>query len=164
MANPSILNSLYVDFATRTEYGVFTKAPIYRGSIVEICSWIPVTQKTYFYLENNNQTVSDRMFENPDGIKKEKEFLLKLTELELQEKLDAGIITGKQFNQMLLSVMNPANLLNINSHAILLGFGSIYRRSDRPNLNWEYDTSSKLYKFFAVEDIRQDQELTYFSK
>lgn len=164
MAKPSILSSLYVDFATRTEFGVFTKAPIYRGAIIEYCSWIPVTQKSYFYLENNNQSVSSIMFQNPDGINKEKEFLGKLAELELQEKLDAGIITPKQFNQMLLNVMNPNALLNINSHAILLGFGSIYRKSDRPNINWEYDTASKLYKFFAVEDIRQDQELTYFSK
>jgi len=53
-------------------------------------------------------------------------------------------------------------MLHINSHAILLGFGSIYRRSVSPNINWDYDFDKKLYKFYTVQDIDPDQELTYF--
>ena len=30
------------------------------------------------------------------------------------------------------------------------------------DINWDYDSEKKLYKFYTVQDIDPDQELTYF--
>jgi hypothetical protein len=163
MSKPSILPSLYVKLTESGEFGVFSTAKIARDSTIEFCAWLPVTQRLQILISRNDTALNSKLFQNPDGIEKEKEFINKLTELDLQERLDRGLITTAQFRSMLLDTANPEKLLHVTTHSILLGFGSIYRRSDSPNINWTYDSTLKLYKFFTVQDIYPNQELTYFS-
>lgn len=163
MNNPNFLNSLYVRKTQDGQYGVSSSSPIRAGSTIEYCAWIPVTQKTQIYLTKNDQAISRRLFPNPDGIAKERDIAAKIAELDLQARLDQGLLTPSQVQSILLSVANPNSIASIVSHAILLGFGSIYRNSETPNMNWDYDQESKLYRFYAVQDILANQELTYFS-
>jgi hypothetical protein len=159
---PKILNTLYVKPINDKEFGVFTNAPLYRDSIVEFCAWLPVSQKIQILIDKNDPSLSQKLFINPDGIEKERQFAAKIADLDLQERLDRGLITTEQFKALLIEVANPTKLLSVVSHAILLGFGSLYRRSDMPNLTWEYDSDSKLYKFYTTQDIAANRELTYF--
>lgn len=163
MTDPKILNSLYVTQVNSKEYGVFTNAPIYSDSTIEYCAWLPVTQKLQILIENNDAVLSARLFNNPDGLEKEREILAKITDLELQNRLDRGLITPEQFRAMIMEIASPNKFLHVVSHAILLGYGSLYRRSLTPNINWEYNSETKLYRFFTVQDIQANQELTYFS-
>jgi hypothetical protein len=162
MNRPNILESLSIQ-KIGSEFGVFTNRQIFRDSVIEVCAWLPVTQRTQILLSKNDQFLTSKLFPNPDGIEKEREIASRLAELDLQERLDQGLISQAQFKAILLDVVNPDKMMNINSHAILLGHGSVYRRSDSPNINWSYDSTSKLYKFYAVQDIMPNQELTYFS-
>jgi len=159
---PKILNTLYVKPINDKEFGVFTNAPLYRDSIVEFCAWLPVSQKIQILIDKNDASLGQRLFINPDGIEKERQFAAKIADLDLQERLDRGLITTEQFKALLIEVANPTKLLSVVSHAILLGFGSLYRRSETPNLTWEYDSDSKLYKFYTTQDIAANRELTYF--
>lgn len=159
---PKILNTLYVKPVNDKEFGVFTNAPLYRDSIIEFCAWLPISQKLQILIDKNDANLGQKLFVNPDGIEKERQFAAKIAELDLQERLDRGLITQEQFKAILIEVANPTKLLNIDSHAILLGFGSMYRQSETPNITWEYDSESKLYKFYTNQDIAANCELTYF--
>ena len=159
---PKILNTLYVKPVNDKEFGVFTNAPLYRDSIIEFCAWLPISQKLQILIDKNDSNLGRKLFVNPDGIEKERQFAAKIAELDLQERLDRGLITQEQFKAILIEVANPTKLLNIDSHAILLGFGSMYRQSETPNITWEYDSESKLYKFYTTQDIAANCELTYF--
>ena len=163
MSNPSILQSLYVKKVSDREYGVFTKSAIFRNSVVEYCAWIPVTQKTQIILGKNQSSVTSKLFKNSDAVERENEVRSKITEFELQKRLENGSINPQQFQALLIEMVNPNQWLELETHGILLGYGSIYRKSDRPNVTWEYDKQLKLYKFITVEDIRPEHELTYFS-
>lgn len=162
MNRPNILESISIQ-KIGSEFCVFTNRQIFRDSVIEVCAWLPVTQRTQILLSKNDQFLTNKLFPNPDGIEKEREIASRLAELDLQERLDQGLISQAQFKAILLDVINPDKMMNINSHAILLGYGSVYRRSDSPNINWSYDSTSKLYRFYAVQDIMPNQELTYFS-
>jgi hypothetical protein len=162
MNRPNILESISIQ-KIGSEFCVFTNRQIFRDSVIEVCAWLPVTQRTQILLSKNDQFLTNKLFPNPDGIEKEREIASRLAELDLQERLDQGLISQAQYKAILLDVVNPDKMMNINSHAILLGYGSVYRRSDSPNINWSYDSTSKLYKFYAVQDIMPNQELTYFS-
>lgn len=163
MNNPSILSTLYVKRTQNGEYGVSSNSSIRAGSTIEYCAWLPITQKMQILISKNDQVLSKHLFVNPDGIDKERDIAAKVAELDLQARLDRGLLTADQVKEILINVANPSAIAEIVSHAVLLGFGSIYRRSDTPNINWEYDPVSKLYRFYAVQDILANQELTYFS-
>ena len=130
---------------------------------MEYCAWIPITQKTQIILGKNRSNLTSRLFKNADAIERENAVMSKITEFELQERLDRGLITPQQFQALLIEMVNPKQWFELETHGILLGYGSIYRKSDRPNVTWEYEKQSKLYKFITVEDIRPEQELTYYS-
>lgn len=163
MNNPSILSNLYVKQIKDGEYGVSTSSPIYAGSTIEYCAWIPVTQKMQILISKNDQGLAKSLFPNPDGINKERDIASKIAELDLEDRLNRGLVSTEQVRSIIMSIANPANIASIVSHSILLGFGSIYRKSESPNINWDYDTKAKLYRFYAVQDIPTNQELTYFS-
>lgn len=165
MSNPSISENLYIKQVNQNEYGVFTNQQIARNTIVETCIWIPVTQRMQILITKNSETsLLSKLFENPDGINKEREILSKIADMELDKRLEAGLINPDQVKAIINEVAGPAKLLHIHSHAILLGYGSIYRKSQFPNIAWDYNAESKLYRFYTVEDIRPNQELTYFTK
>jgi SET domain-containing protein len=46
-----------------------------------------------------------------------------------------------------------------NSHAIVLGFGSIYNHNMENNATWETDTEKMCYRFIAINDIEPGQEI-----
>lgn len=163
MDSPRILGNLQVRKVNSSEFGIFTSDMIEANSIIEYCTWLPITRRAYILLQKSNQTLVSNLFDNPDGIDKELEITNKLVGLDLQSRLDKGLITMDQFRSILTSAVNQNAMLDIVSHAILLGFGSIYRKSNSPNINYSYDSATRLYKFFAVNDIYKNQELTYFS-
>ena len=45
--------------------------------------------------------------------------------------------------------------------AIVLGFGSIYNHSNKPNIGYKIKSKMKLIDFIAQEDINKDDELTF---
>jgi SET domain-containing protein len=45
------------------------------------------------------------------------------------------------------------------SHAIVLGFGSIYNHSDNNNASWTTDSEKMCYRFYAVSDILPGDEI-----
>lgn len=159
---PRILNTIYVKPINDKEFGVFTNAPLYRDSIVEFCAWLPISQRLQILIDKNDANLGQKLFVNPEGLEKERQFVAKIAELDLQERLDRGLITPEQFKAVLIEVANPTKLLSVSSHALLLGFGSLYRRSEMPNITWEYDSDSKLYRFYTTQDVAANCELTYF--
>lgn len=160
--SPRILSNLYVKPINDSELGVFTNAPLFRNSTVEFCAWLPISQKLQILISRNDEVLGNKLFINPEGIEREREIASRIAELDLQQRLDQGLITSDQFKALLMEVANPNKLLTVKSHAILLGFGSIYRRSETPNVTWEYDTESKLYKFYTTGDVAIHSELTYY--
>jgi SET domain-containing protein len=46
-----------------------------------------------------------------------------------------------------------------NSHAIVLGFGSIYNHSDSNNATWQTDSEKMCYRFYAISDIEPGTEI-----
>lgn len=157
---PSILSSIYVEMTPENQWGVFTSAPLTKGTVVEICSWIPVTQRTFLLLQKARAPLISNMLPNLDAADKEREIIGKIADLELQRRLDQGTVTPLQVKQLMMELVKPEQMLEMETYAIPTGYGSVYRKSDRPNLSWEYDRSSKLYKFFVVEEVRQNRELT----
>ena len=163
MNNPEILKSIYVKRVNINEFGVFTSTGISANSTIEYCAWLPITKQIEILILKNDSQLASNLFQNPDGMTKELEITHKIAELDLQTRLDKGLITSDQFKAILLNTINPSNFLNIISNAILLGYGSLYRKSITPNINYEYDTDSKLYRFYTVNDVYVNQELTYFA-
>jgi hypothetical protein len=163
MSSPRILDGLYLKKVTDKDYGVFSRAPIQRGALIEVCAWIPVNKSTQIFLTRNHNQVASKLFVNGDALEKEMELVSKLTDLEIQNRLDRGLLTPHQVKQLLSEMIKPEQMLLMDSHAILMGYGSAYRQSDRPNVAWEYDKTTKLYNFYTVEEVRADQELTYLT-
>lgn len=161
MSSPRILEGLYLKKVNDREYGVFTRTGIRRGALIEVCAWIPVNKSTQIFLTRNHNSLVSKLFVNGDALEKELELVSKLTELELQNRLDRGLLTPEQVKQLLRDMIKPDQMLTVDSHAILMGYGSAYRQSSRPNISWEYDKASKLYNFYTVEEIGPEQELTY---
>lgn len=162
MTNPTILPGLIIKPVSQNQFGVFTTVSYPAYTVIETCAWIPVTQRLQILISKNSNQVNQVLFPNPDGIEKEKSILNKLAELELEQRLDAGLLTPSQVHSIINEVGGTDKLLHVVSHAILLGYGSIYRKSQTPNINWSYDTETKLYSFSTVQLVRPGQELTYF--
>jgi SET domain-containing protein len=45
------------------------------------------------------------------------------------------------------------------THAIVLGFGSIYNHSNENNATWETDLEKNCFRFIAVRDIEPGEEI-----
>jgi len=50
-------------------------------------------------------------------------------------------------------------LFTPDSHAIVLGFGSIYNHNEDNNATWETDIEKDCYRFIAIKDIQFGQEI-----
>jgi hypothetical protein len=116
MSKPSILPSLYVKLTESGEFGVFSTAKIARDSTIEFCAWIPISQKTQLLLKSHDAVLDSRLFVNPEGISKEREIGEKLAELDLQERLDRGLITTEQFKAIVYLLYLSVSLLTIQSY------------------------------------------------
>ena len=45
--------------------------------------------------------------------------------------------------------------------AVVLGFGSIYNHSYKPNARYEIKNAEKIMNFIALNDIKKDEEITF---
>jgi SET domain-containing protein len=50
-------------------------------------------------------------------------------------------------------------LFTNNSHAVVLGYGSIYNHRDDNNATWKTDLDKKCYTFIAIKDIQPGEEI-----
>lgn len=58
-------------------------------------------------------------------------------------------------------VFNWGNLAKTTpSHALALGFGSLYNHDNPANLRYEADAENQAIRYVAVRGIKQDEELT----
>jgi len=46
-----------------------------------------------------------------------------------------------------------------NSSSVVLGMGSIFNHSDNNNADWVTDEIRNLYSFYAIKDIKKDEEI-----
>lgn len=160
---PYISDSIYLKLV-ENEYRIYSNSIIRSNSIIEVCAWLPIKQKIAHIIQaDQDSLLTKKIFENPDGIQHEQEVVSKIGELQLLDRLDKGLLSPEDLKNILLQLINPTTFMEINTHAILLGYGSLYRTSSIPNINWRYDEPSKLYVFFSVTDIYENQELTYYS-
>lgn len=45
--------------------------------------------------------------------------------------------------------------------AVVLGFGSLYNHSYKPNMTYEIKEKEKVVNFIAIKDIRRNEEITF---
>ncbi|KKQ91985.1 MAG: hypothetical protein UU16_C0013G0014 [Candidatus Woesebacteria bacterium GW2011_GWA2_40_7] len=45
--------------------------------------------------------------------------------------------------------------------ALMLGFGSIYNHSDKPNATFKIRSKEKIVEFVALKNIKKDEEITF---
>jgi len=159
MRNPFIHRSIEVRRASHSRFGVFAKELIQRGTLVESCSILPITKKIAISIEKTR--LNDKLFVNPDGAAKERSILQSIQEMELERRLDQGLITLEDFRQILVDNGHLTQVLDIETAGFLLGYGSYYNTSLMPNVKISYNDEDKLYDIIAVKDIQSGLELTY---
>jgi SET domain-containing protein len=49
--------------------------------------------------------------------------------------------------------------VNWHTHALVLGYGSYYNHSEKPNVNWRTNEDNKTFIYFAIRDIEEGEEL-----
>jgi hypothetical protein len=164
MHNPFIHRSIGVRQISASRYGVFAFDPIPRGTLIESCLIIPITKSTHTALTKTRTASSDKVFQNPDGILKERNLLNSIAEMELERRFDAGLLNADDIRKILLDSGNLKQIADVETHGFLAGYGSIYNRSQYPNAIIEYNPDSKLYDITTVKDIGSNTEITYFTR
>ena len=163
MRDPFIHRALEVKRTGNTKFGVFARDFIPRGTIVESCSLVAIPKVAISALEKVKSPLLEKLLPNPDGIRKEIEITESINEMELQRRLDAGLLTQEEAGKILLSSGVAKAVLDVETACFLTGFGSLYNRSSYPNITLTFDSESKLYNVVAVKDIVKGYELTYLS-
>jgi len=164
MHRPFIHRALEIRPISQTRFGVFACEAISRGTKVEICAILPITKQAVNAIVKTNNSTADKLFQNPDGVIKERTILNSIKEMELEKRLDAGLLTPEDLKRILLDSGNLTQILDIETAGFLLGYGSFYNRSQYPNVVIEYNSDSKLYDIIAVKDISTNTELTYLKR
>lgn len=163
MHNPFIHPSLEVRRISRSKFGVFTKTFIMRGTLLEMCPMLPISKKVETLIRANSATLATKLFPNPDGVKRESDLIASMKEMELEKRLDAGLLTQQDIKEILLDSGSLMAVMEVDTACILQGFGSIYNLSSYPNVAISFDSENKLYEVIAVQDIQAESELTYLS-
>jgi hypothetical protein len=165
MHEPFIHKSIQVRRVSQTKFGVFAADSILRNTVIESCAIIPITRQiTNAITRANRSVISDKLVQNPDGLIKERSLISSIKEMELEKRLDAGLLTQEDLKKILFDTGNVSNLLDVETNGVLLGFGSLYNVSNYPNVVIQYNTESKLYDVITVKDISAGVELTYLAK
>lgn len=163
MHNPFIHPSLEVRRISRSKFGVFTKTFIMRGTLLERCSMLPISKKVEALILANSTSLSQRIFPNPDGVSRVQSMVASMKEMELEKRLDAGLLSPQDIKEILLDSGSLLAVMDVETACILQGFGSIYNLNAYPNVAIGFDSESKLYEVVAVQDIQAESELTYLS-
>lgn len=163
MHKPFIHRSVEVRQIGHNRFGVFAIDPIARGTKVESCAILPLTKLVVNAIIKSN-SITTKLFPNPDGVIKERSILSSIKEMELEKRLDAGLLTPEDLKRILLDSGNLTQILDIETAGFLLGYGSLYNQSQYPNVIIEYNPESKLYDVIAVKDISNNTELTYLTR
>lgn len=164
MHKPFIHRALEVRPTGFNKYGVFATEPLSRHIVIEACLILPITKQAHTALNKHRSLATDKVFQNPDGILKERNILNSISEMELEKRFDAGLLSADDLKRILFESGNLTQVLDIETHGFLLGLGSIYNRSTNPNIVIEYNPDSKLYEVTTVKDIGPNTELTYFTR
>ena len=165
MHDPFIHRAIQVRRMSPTKFGVFANEAIVRGTVIESCAILPISrQVSNAIMSASKTTLSDKMIQNPDGIIKERNLIASIKEMELEKRLDAGLLTPEDLKKILIDSGNITQILDIETNGFLLGYGSLYNQSSYPNIVIQYNSESKLYDIKAVKDITRGTELTYLTK
>jgi SET domain-containing protein len=161
MHNPFIHSLLEIKKLGLSKFGVFARDYIPMGTKIETCVLIMLPKITINSLEKIKSPLLERILPNPDGIRREREVIATLSDMEIQRRLDEGNLTPAEAKNILLGPGNITALLEIETGGLLSGFGSLYNRSSYPNITMNFDSESKLYNIITVKDIGTGEELTY---
>lgn len=161
MRDPFIHQSLEVQRKGLSTFGVFAKDYIPLGTVVEICAVIPVSRAALKALEKTKSTINEKIQPYPEGLRKEREMLSSISEMEIQRRLDEGTLTPEEAKNILLGAGNLMGLMDVEIACILTGYGALYNRSSYPNITFNFDLDTKLYSVVTVKDIGRGTELTY---
>jgi len=139
-------------------YRVFAESQITVGEEIEVCSFIPMSRRAIAALEKNVCfDLTGRFFVNPEEAQKESLALHKLKNALIDA--ESSNITGQRLLELLNAQVNENSIENFKIGSILLGFGSIYSKSDEPNCICTYLPDEKLYLIKAVKNIVRGEEL-----
>jgi SET domain-containing protein len=81
---------------------------------------------------------------------------------EILETCHFWILEEKDFQKLDKTIQQISfayPIFTSDSHAIVLGWGSIYNHSTENNAAWATDTENQLFKFFTVKDINPGEEI-----
>ena len=161
MPSPFIHPALEIKQLSLTKFGVFSKDYIPMGTCVEVCTPLLLPKLVINAFEKSKSNLIEKIMPNPDGIRREREIVESLSDMEIQRRLDEGNLTKEEARRILLGPGNVMALLEIETGCLLSGYGALYNRSSYPNITMNFDSETKLYNVIAVKDIGTGAELTY---
>lgn len=157
MHNPFISPKLKIRLKDGA-YRVFTTSTINIGEEVEACPFIPITKKAIGSLEKNGCfDLLSSFFVNPEEVAKEHKVLDHIKNILFEAQASGA--NEDQLRSIIYqqSALNPVDSYKVG--AILTGFGSMYSRTEEPNVNWSYQPDEKLFLFTAIRTILAGEEL-----
>ncbi len=132
--------------------GVFANEDIEKNEIVEECHFIfPEKNKGGEDKEMLRYMFGCLMLDDPkeQAIVSEKIYLHNLID---DEEVKESLLTQ-------LKDLGYEDVGSLFSTAFVLGFGMIYNHSENPNINYEFDYDSVLYRYIANKNIKKGEEL-----
>jgi len=162
MLNPYVSEYVKVVNLGDGEFRTVAAMEIPVNSIVEVCPVRVLTKREALFLIKNVSNINNSILADESVMDKEFKIFSELGEFELEKKLDSGLISNEDYVKILRSKINPTALLESKSHALILGNGFLYRRSDSPNLVCEYHSQDKVCLFRSAKLIQTGLELTYY--
>lgn len=140
------------------QYRIFADDHITIGEDIEVCSFIPMSRKAIAALEKNACfELTGRFFINPEESQNEALSLHRIKNAMIDA--ESSNITGQRLIELLNSQIKENSIENFKIGSILLGFGSMYSKSDDPNCMCSYLPDEKLYLIRAVKNIIRGEEL-----
>jgi hypothetical protein len=165
MHEPFIHKSIQVKRLPQGRFGVFAIDQINRNTLVESCVILPITRQLSNTITKSTKSgLVEKLVQNPDGLLRERTLISSIKEMELEKRLDAGLLTPEDLKKILLDSGNLTQILDIETNGFLLGYGSLYNQSSYPNIIIQYNNVSKLYDIITVKDVTSGTELTYLTK
>jgi hypothetical protein len=165
MHEPFIHRLIQVKRVSPIKFGVFAIDTIPRATIIEACAVLPISRQVTNAITAAKRTgLVDKLVQLPDGILKERSLISSIKEMELEKRLDAGLITADDIKSFLVDSGNLTQILDVETNGFLLGYGSLYNQSSYPNIVIQYNSESKLYEVITVKEIIKGTELTYLTK
>jgi hypothetical protein len=160
---PFVSRLIEVVKANRTDFKVVAVDQIPPHTIVEVCPTLAIQNKLAIIIGKNNPTLQKKIIVDMVEVDREYQVFEELSELELNKRLDQGLISQDDYAKIITSRVNINAILDAKTHVIPLGNGLLYGVSEYPNIVREYDPSTKLCSFRTVQYVQEGTELVYFS-